>query len=512
MQNNVEPDFQSQLDAVFAQLNPQAVAEFYAAYQQWSLQQRKNELRQRIKTVRAQQAENGQRLREAQPSAIAFAALARLQSNGVSDIALLDAMLERGESWLDKTMQRLDYFEQFDDFVSDDYTKWCQGALEGAFDWIDSLRDGTEQAPQGQIETPPEQTPASSEDAAEVEALFLQRLATEHEDDLEWQEAITLKRPAIQPQGRETAASESVEQEPPAPADEAQQDEEIQAQAAEYIPQDEQETESRNQAAEYIPQDEPDQSDETVIAPDAADLVPAVPEEQILPEEPSPVEESALAASEPDQPALIEFAPPEEPAPDEEAAHAGDEEPPLIETVPADEPPAEDKLYIGSEEPALAESVPADEPSAAEDTVYAVDEAPTLVEFAALSPAEGSSVSPVGVAADQEAEQTESSEVSQEEETSDQGTESAAPAEVPAPEEAAHNETNELDEPEDVPANEETAYGETGEPGEAQEMEQGAPQEPASYTQEAPPSSQPVRGNPRKAGLMRRLVRFVTGI
>src|SRR5579859_7553208 len=112
MQNNVKSDFQGQLDAVFARLNPQAVEEFYTSYQQWSLQQRVHQLRQRIETVREQQVENEQRLREAQPSAIALAALARLQSNGVSDTALLDAMLERGESWLDQTMQRLDYFEQ----------------------------------------------------------------------------------------------------------------------------------------------------------------------------------------------------------------------------------------------------------------------------------------------------------------------------------------------------------------------------------------------------------------
>lgn len=466
MQNNVEPDFQSQLDAVFAQLNPQAVEEFYAAYQQWSLQQRKNELRQRIETIRAQQAENGERLREAQPSAIAFAALARLQSNGVSDIALLDAMLERGESWLDKTMQRLDYFEQFDDFISDDYTKWCQGALEGAFDWIDSLTNGTEQASQEQIETPPEQSPSNSEDAAEVEALFLQRLATEkEEDDLEWQEAITLKRPAIQPLAPETATG---------------------------------------------------------------DQLPAVAEEQIPPEEPSPVEESAPAAAEPEQPALIEFASPEEPAPDEEAIHTGDEEPPLIESVPADVPPvAEDGPDIEDEEHTFAESAPADEPPLAEDTMYAVDEEPTLVEFAALPPSEG----PLPEAAEQETEQTEPSEISQEEETSDQGTEPIAPSEVPAPEdvpaneEAAHSETSEQgapqedepqeieqDAPEDVPANEETAYDETGEPDESQEMGQGAPQEPALHREETPPSSQPVRGNPRKVGLMRRLIRFVAGI
>ena len=433
MQNNVESDFQSQLDAVFAQLNPQDIEEFYASYHQWSQHQRLNELRQRIETVRAQQVENEQRLREAQPSAIALAALARLQSNGVSDIALLDAMLERGESWLDQTMQRLDYFEQFDDFISDDYTKWCQGALEGAFDWIDSLREDTEPAASEQVETPSVESSSDSEDVAEVEALFLQRLATEHEDDLSWQEATTLKRPAIQPSTPEIVTGESLEQEElPAQEDGAQQDAEIQA-----------------QAAEYIPQNEPARSDETVITLDAAS--PAAAEEQILPEEASPIEASALSASEPDQPALIEFAPLEETTPDEEP-HTGDEQPPLIESAPVDEPPAE------------------------ENELYAGDGQPTLVEFAAPSPAE---VSAVEEPSDQETEQVVSSEVI---------------------------------EPDDDPMDEETAQGETNEP---EEMEQSAPEEAEPYEEEPPPSNQanrPARGNPRKAGLMRRLVRFVAGI
>src|SRR5579859_5355663 len=433
MQNNVEPDFQSQLDAVFAQLSPQAVEEFYTSYHQWSLQQHKNELRQRIEMVRAQQAENEQRLREAQPSAIALAALARLQSNGVSDIALLDAMLERGESWLDQTMQRLDYFEQFNDFISDDYTKWCQGALEGAFDWIDSLRDGTEQAAPGHEETSPAQFPSNSEDAAEVEALLLQRLATEHEDNLAWQEAITFKRPAIQPREPEIVNDVSVEQEPPVPAEGAQPDAEFQA-----------------QAAEYIPQDEPDQSDETAVAPGADSQAGA--EEQILPEEASPVEDPAPSASEPDQPALIEFAPLEETTPDEEEPHTGDEQPPLIESAPVDEPSTdEDKLYTG-------------------------DEQPTFVEFAAPPP----------------------SEVSPPEETYDQEIEQAGPSEVPAPG--------------DVSVDEDTSHREAYQP---QEMEQSVQEEAVPYEEEAPSSSQahrPARGNPRKAGLMRRLVRFVAGI
>lgn len=341
MQNNVEPDFQRQLDAVFAQLNPQAVEEFYAAYQEWSLQQRMGELRQRSEIVRAQQAENEQRLRETQPSAIALAALARLQSNGVSDITLLDAMLERGESWLDQTMQRLDYFEQFDDFISDDYTKWCQGALEGAFDWIDSLRENTEQTAPEPIETPPVELTSNSEEAGEVEELLLQRLSTEQEEDLDWQESITIKRPAIQPPAEpEISTSASEEQGLPAQEDGTQ-----------FEP----DAETLFQAAEYIPQDEPAQSEETAIASNAAG--PGGAEEQIVPEEAPPLEDSTLASSEPDQPALIEFAPLEDIAPDEDELHTAEEQPPLIESAPVDEPPAA-----------------GDEPSSAE-------EQPTFIEF-----------------------------------------------------------------------------------------------------------------------------------
>ncbi len=216
--NDVEPNFPHQLNTVFAQLTPQSVEEFYATYQQWQLQQRIIELRQRLQAVREQQAHIQQRLQETRPSAVALAALARLQSNGVSDLALLDAMLERGENWLDQTMQRLDYFEQFDDFIGDDYTKWCQGALEGAFDWIDTLRESATQGASTQLETPPAEQPPNDEDAGNVEALLLQRLASEDEqDDLSWQEATTFKQPAIKAPPSPIITPGSPAQEPPAP-------------------------------------------------------------------------------------------------------------------------------------------------------------------------------------------------------------------------------------------------------------------------------------------------------
>ncbi|HKV60078.1 MAG TPA: hypothetical protein VJO32_17435, partial [Ktedonobacteraceae bacterium] len=393
MMNNVEPNFQNRLDTIFARLNPTEVEEFYAAYQQWTLQQRINELRQRIDAVREQQKDNRQRIRETQPSAIALAALARLQSNGVSDIELLDAMLERGESWLDQTMQRLDYFEQFEDFVSDDYTQWCQGALEGAFDWIDSLREDTEQ--EAPLEASPEEILSHNEDAGDVEALLLQRLATEDEqDDLAWQEAITLKQTAIKPPAPETASSTPVEEPEQAVHEDA------------TLP----ETGTALQITEYIPQDETISGDETQAGKDEGDRkgpLSTQPNPRLYYDDGSDspgafiVEAGADAKGggdprgrlrttnvsgeegedtlmpEPEQPALVEFAPGEETVTDEDALYVVDEQPTLVEFASIEEPStrAEEPL-INDEQPALVESAPTGETSIDE-----IDEQPTIVEF-----------------------------------------------------------------------------------------------------------------------------------
>lgn len=127
-------------NAIFAQLNPQDVEQFYASYQLWTLQQRITEVQAQIAFLAQQLADNAEQMQQVHPSAIALAALARLQSNGVNNIDLLDRMLERGEGWLDRTMQRLDYCEKFD-FIRGNYTEWCEHALEGAYDWIDSVEE-----------------------------------------------------------------------------------------------------------------------------------------------------------------------------------------------------------------------------------------------------------------------------------------------------------------------------------------------------------------------------------
>jgi hypothetical protein len=363
MKNNVEPGLLSQLDAVFAQLHPQAVEEFYAAYQQWNLQQRITELRQRIGTVREQQADNKQRMQQAQPSPIELAALARLQSNGVSDIELLDAMLERGETWLDQTMQRLNYCEQFDDFISDDYTQWCRRALEGAFDWIDSLREATGQEAPTPLETLLEEAPSDNEDAGDVEALLLQRLATEDDqDDLSWQEEITLKQTAIKLPPQETGIAAPVEPEP---------------EPAELVEAARHDAETQN--SEYLPQDESERSDETLIESNIA--APTSAEEYITPEEALPVEDTAI--SEPKQPALVEFAPIGEPAVGEEELLSEDEQPALVEFAPRGEIVTdEDAPDNQDEQPTLIESTAPSELSATEETLDQVSEQPAPAEIA----------------------------------------------------------------------------------------------------------------------------------
>ena len=183
-------------ETIFAQLNTQDVEEFYRGYQYWNIQHQIEMLHVRLSAIRKQISENTQRIQEAQPTAIELATLARLQSNGVSNIDLLDRMLERGEMWLDRTMQRLDYLEQLDDFISDDYTQWCQHALEGAYDWIDSVLDGSAIS---QPATDTDQITIEEVQEQELleatEELFLQKISTDAEES--FAQEITMKRPSI---------------------------------------------------------------------------------------------------------------------------------------------------------------------------------------------------------------------------------------------------------------------------------------------------------------------------
>ncbi len=189
--------------ALFEQLNQQDVEEFYLGYQYWQLQYQIKTLQNQLNQVRRKMIENTERIQQVQPTAIELATLARLQSNGVSDVDLLDRMLERGEVWLDRTMQRLDYLEQLDDFIRDDYTQWCNHALDGAYDWIDSVVDSNSATTDTSDTTDTTDTSDTSTNTQDntkevlieaTEELFLQKISVE--DELQ-SDVITSKRPSI---------------------------------------------------------------------------------------------------------------------------------------------------------------------------------------------------------------------------------------------------------------------------------------------------------------------------
>ena len=196
MSNTSPQHIAENIGAIFAQLNQQEVEEFYICYQYWNLQRQIENLQIRLNDFRKQILENTDRIQEVQPTAIELAILARLQSNGVSDVDLLDHMLERGEVWLDRTMQRLDYLEQLDDFISDEYTQWCQHALEGAYDWIDTVLDSSATSDSSTVATSNMMEDVKEEELIEAtEELFLQKISSDEDESL--LQEITLKRAFI---------------------------------------------------------------------------------------------------------------------------------------------------------------------------------------------------------------------------------------------------------------------------------------------------------------------------
>ena len=190
MSEKVEQQYSSELSQVYAQLKQRDVEQFYTGYQWWKIRERIIALQAEISTLRQQIDENAQYMQEVRPPAVALATLARLQANGVHDLELLDRMLERGEGWLDLIMQRLDYCEQLE-FFPDNYTQWCEHALEGAYDWIDSMR----------VADALGSSAASSDivDLVSVEAteeLLLRKLTSEEEEE-EAQPALKDATPAL---------------------------------------------------------------------------------------------------------------------------------------------------------------------------------------------------------------------------------------------------------------------------------------------------------------------------
>ena len=336
---------QSELDVIYAKLPRQDVEEFYAGYQQWVLQQHMTELRDAIDGLRQQIEENAELMRRAQPSAVELATLARLQANGVSDIGLLDRMLERGEAWLDTTMQRLDYCEQLDDFLSDDYEQWCRHALEGAYDWIDSLRRQAEdEAAVTEISSP---TASSEETLTEAtEELLLSKLTGDEGKDEDSLLEVTLKRPAFTPVELQERSSEDIEP----------------ARSEQIL------LENGEAGASEAKPDNEDSSVSTDTGHEQADI-----HEYIAPEVASAEEGTSILADE--QPAMQEFAPAGEMLAAEER-DAGSEEPTIQEfTAVAGPPSSEEDTHAGTEEAVIREYISPAEVPGVEETV---DESPDI--------------------------------------------------------------------------------------------------------------------------------------
>ncbi len=328
----------SSVDAIYKQLKQQDIEQFYAGYQLWNLQQQIAALQCEIDALQQQIRDNARRLQEVQPSAIALATLVRLQANGVSDLELLDRLLEQGEIWLDRMMQRLDYCEQLDDFIRDDYTQWCKHALEGAYDWIDSIQDGSPAAP----------APVAAEETLTeaTEELFLQKLSSDEDEDEASMLETTVKRPAItiatpeepahleQPAEMEQEAAPTLEEQVPIIEEESYAGEEVAPTIEEYMP----------------VADEPVPVEDVFIANnEQADI-----QEYLVPEETLPAEETSTPKGEPV--AIQDDAPFEEVSSVEDTITPETVQPAIQEQIMTDS--GEDAPAADIEEPVLLASSP----------------------------------------------------------------------------------------------------------------------------------------------------------
>jgi hypothetical protein len=217
------------LHEIFSQLNPRDVEQFHKGYQLWSLQQLQEALINQIEHVRQKSAENLTEMARIAPSALSLANLAQLQACGVDDIELLDTMLTRGEDWLDHTIQLLERCERLD-LIGGDYTEWCQHALEGAYDWLDSMNEnGPEAAENPEATMRVDEDTQANEGLTELspatEELLLQKLMSEEGDD-----DVTATMPALRP-GRITQPLPPLEE--PAAIIEVAQPEIVEVQTAE---------------------------------------------------------------------------------------------------------------------------------------------------------------------------------------------------------------------------------------------------------------------------------------
>ncbi|MBA2676909.1 MAG: hypothetical protein H0U76_00705 [Ktedonobacteraceae bacterium] len=158
------------LDQLFRRLKAEDIEQFYMAYQLWSQRQQIEQLKLQMLSLQRKIDENAASMEQYQPSAIELASLAQLQACGVADTDVLDKMLVRGEEWLDHSIQLLERCEQLD-LIGGDYTQWCEHALEGAYDWIDSMSDPNLQEVNAETSKGPEISVESTIEVTEEQLL-----------------------------------------------------------------------------------------------------------------------------------------------------------------------------------------------------------------------------------------------------------------------------------------------------------------------------------------------------
>ncbi len=404
--NNTSPKSNvTSVEEIYAQLNPSDIEQFYAGYQRWHLQQQITALQTQVDAVRQQIVENTQRMQEVHPSASALAALARLQANGVSDIDLLDRMLERGENWLDQTMQRLDYFLQMDDFIRDDYTQWCRHALEGAYDWIDSIQNQDASiASSPQVSTEETRTEATEEQ-------LLQKLSSDGDEDEASMLEVTLKRPAVAPPPPEEPAPaveslpstvEAVSPVEAPPASPAPAEQVTTQPGEEYIPlvgerapagDSSLSTSEQPNIQEYIAPEEPHFAADT----STSDSEPTAIQEYATVEEPAsdaeqpaiheyilPRSEEHMPASDNAKAVLQEYAKSKEPLPFEESTASNAEQPVIQEY--ATSAAIESRATSDSEETTTQEHITPEGPPSVESTAISGSERPAVQEPVEITP------------------------------------------------------------------------------------------------------------------------------
>jgi hypothetical protein len=192
------------LDTIFTRFSPQDIEEFYQLYQFWSLQKKREQLVSQINEIEQQILANKVLFEAASPSAIALAALSQFRAVGVDDIDLLDRMLECGDEWLDHTLQLFERCERLD-MLQGDTTEWCIHALEGAYDWIESMDDIIDQSASDDDTLLAIPAISTNQSLSEIEPLpttteadFLQKLMSEDGEDTEFASASPHTVPDIQ--------------------------------------------------------------------------------------------------------------------------------------------------------------------------------------------------------------------------------------------------------------------------------------------------------------------------